>query len=103
MTLFLVTALPPPPPSNVESACDDSGCEGRFKSTLNRGVERECANLQGFCESVSTLLGRIVDGNLVFVFVSPSSRYALLDTADLPLTIRETTVDYQVSQGLFFV
>ena len=31
-----------------------------------------------------------------FCFVSPSSRYALLDTADLPLTIRETTVDYQV-------
>ena len=32
----------------------------------------------------------------LYVFVSPSSRYALLDTADLPLTIRETTVDYQV-------
>ena len=33
------------------------------------------------------------------VFISPSSRYALLDTADLPLTIRETTVDYQVQSG----
>jgi len=32
----------------------------------------------------------------MLVFISPSSRYALLDTADLPLTIRETTVDYQV-------
>lgn len=32
--------------------------------------------------------------------ISPSSRYALLDTADLPLTIRETTVDYQVEWTL---
>lgn len=36
----------------------------------------------------------------MLVFVSPSSRYALLDTADLPLTIRETTVDYQVHSKL---
>ena len=36
----------------------------------------------------------------VLVFISPSSRYALLDTADLPLTIRETTVDYQVQSKL---
>ena len=34
---FLVTALPPPPPSNVESACNDSGCEGPLKSTLHSG------------------------------------------------------------------
>ena len=36
----------------------------------------------------------------MLVFISPSSRYALLDTADLPLTIRETTVDYQVQSKL---
>ena len=36
----------------------------------------------------------------MLVFISPSSRYALLDTADLPLTIRETTVDYQVQSRL---
>lgn len=32
----------------------------------------------------------------------PSSRYALLDTADLPLTIRETTVDYQFHRIVLF-
>ena len=38
---FLVTALPPPTPSNVESACNDSGCEGPFKSTLHWGWRRD--------------------------------------------------------------
>ena len=41
----LVTALPPPTPSNVESACNDSGCEGPFKSTFHwgwRGDARIC-------------------------------------------------------------
>ena len=33
----LVTVFLPPPPSNVESACNDSGCEGPFKSTLHWG------------------------------------------------------------------
>ena len=36
---------PPPTPSNVESACNDSGCEGPFKSTLQwgwRGDARIC-------------------------------------------------------------
>ena len=33
----LVTALPPPTPSNVESACSDFGCEEPFKSTLHWG------------------------------------------------------------------
>ena len=33
----LVTALPPPTPSNVESACNDSWCEGPFKSKLHCG------------------------------------------------------------------
>ena len=41
----LVTALPPPTPSNVESACNDSWCEGPVKSTLHwgwRGDARIC-------------------------------------------------------------
>ena len=41
----LVTALPPPTPSNVESACSDSGCGRPFKSTLDwgwRGDARIC-------------------------------------------------------------
>ena len=41
----LVTALPPPTPSNIESACNDSGCEEPFKSTLHwgwRGDARIC-------------------------------------------------------------
>ena len=41
----LVTALPHPTPSNVESACSDSGCEEPFKSTLHwgwRGDARIC-------------------------------------------------------------
>ena len=36
---------PPPTPCNVESACNDSGCEGPFKSTLHwgwRGDARIC-------------------------------------------------------------
>ena len=33
----LVTTLPPPTPSNVESACNDSWCEEPFKSTLHWG------------------------------------------------------------------
>ena len=56
-------SLPSPSsPSNVESVCNDSGCEERFKSTLHSGWTagmREF-NLQCFCESVPRLLARIV-------------------------------------------
>ena len=45
----LVTALPLPLPSNVESTCNDSGWEGPFKSTLHwgwRGDARICGVLR---------------------------------------------------------
>ena len=48
----LVTALPPPTPSNVESACNDSGCEGPFKLTLlieGGGGMREFEMFWGKC------------------------------------------------------
>ena len=48
----LVTALPPPTPSIVESACNDSGCEEPFKSTLHWGWRGD-ARICGVFEKVS--------------------------------------------------
>ena len=54
----LVTALPLPLPSNVESACNNSGCEGRFTSTSHSGWSgmREFAGvLRQDCRWISRL------------------------------------------------
>ena len=48
----LVTALPPPTPSNVESAYNDSGCEGPFKTTLHWGWRGD-AQISGAFPEVS--------------------------------------------------
>ena len=69
----LVIALPLPPTSNAESACNDSGCEGPFNSTLHRWRRGECANLRCFCDSVPRLLARIV-GTWIFNVISQGSR-----------------------------
>ena len=69
----LVTALPLSLLSNLESACNDSGCEGPFISTLHGGRRGGCANLRCFCESVPRLLARIV-GTWKFNVISQGSR-----------------------------
>ena len=53
----LVTVLPPHPPSNVESACNDSGCEGRFESTLH-GVGGEMRGFERFLQKCPKSFGQ---------------------------------------------
>ena len=53
----LVTALPPHPPSNVESPCNDSGCEGRFESTLH-GVGGEMRGFERFLQKCPKSFGQ---------------------------------------------